>query len=227
MDRTITSYRVHGQDVDVIEHVDDGGDVRVTLVADGVPLPIELTPADVPDRNAVADIIARWWSHGLRDELRHGLHDDLHAAVRGDLTDDEIAGLHDALNAVRRARATSHAVLERHVQAHPFVNVAMAQDHHVAEIVRILKRHHAAVPDDTWPGRVHAADTVLAACEDGLAAETGLSALFDRLLAGATRPDLVSLYRHLQDAVRLRHLPAFRRCVARLGDPTAGRGPGG
>ncbi len=58
-------------------------------------------------------------------------------------------------------------------------------------------------------------------------AETGLSVLFDRLLADAVRPDLIGLYRQLQDAVRLRHLPAFRRCVARLGDTMAGRGPGG
>lgn len=227
MDRTITSYRVHDQDIDVIEQIDDGGDARVTLVADGVPLPIELTPSDVPNRAAVAEITDRWWSHGLRDELRHGLHDDLRAAAHGNLTDDELGGLLDALNAVRRARATSHAVVAAHGQVHPFVNVAMAQDHHVDAIVRILERHGAAIPDDAWPGRVRAGQTILEACEDGLAAESGLSALFDRLLAESCRPDIIGLYRHLQDAVRLRHLPAFRRCVARIGDSTAGRGPGG
>lgn len=227
MERTITSHHVHGQDVDVIEQVDDGGDVRVTLVADGVPLPMELSPADVPDRQAVADIIARWWSNGLRDELRHGLRSGIHDAIHGDLSGDELVDLHDALNALRRAHATNRSVVERLGQVHPFVNVVMAQEHQISEVIRILQRHDAAVPDDSWLGHVAAPANLLEACEDGLAAETGLSALFDRLLADATRPDLLGLYRHLQDAVRLRHLPAFRRCVARLGEATAGRGPGG
>jgi hypothetical protein len=227
MDRTITSYRVHGQDIDVIEQIDDGGDARITLVADGVPLPIDLVPSDVPDRHAVADVVARWWSHGLRDDLRHRLHHGMHDAIHGELDDDELAGLYDALNALRRAHATNSCVVDDHGQVHPFVNVVMAQAHQIDEIIRILERHGAAIPDDPWPGRVHHAPTVLEACEDGLAAETGLSALFDRLLAASTRPDIIGLYRHLHDAVRLRHLPAFRRCVVRLGDGTGGRGPGG
>ena len=211
----------------MVEQVDDGGDARVTLVADGVPLPIELTPADVPDRAAVADIMSRWWMHGLRDELRHGLHDESHVTSEVNLTAVEISGLHDALNAVRRALATNESVIERHGQVHPFVTIAAAQRHHVDAISRILNLHGVAIPENAWQRRVLPGRTVLEACEDGLAAETGLSVLFDRLLADAVRPDLIGLYRQLQDAVRLRHLPAFRRCVARLGDTMAGRGPGG
>ena len=53
MDRTITSYRIDHQDVDIVEHIDDGGDSRVTVLIDGVPLPIGFASSDVPDREAV------------------------------------------------------------------------------------------------------------------------------------------------------------------------------
>jgi hypothetical protein len=240
MDRTITSYRIDHQDVDVVEHIDDGGDTRVTVLVDGVPLPMGFAPTDVPDRDAVAGILRSWWSEGLGMGVQHDLHDALHAAIHetvtgttgadeprtGDLTSAEVGGLLDVLRALRRAHATSRQVLADHGQVHPFVNLVAAQEHQIDAVIRILDRHQVTVPSDTWPPPTDRSPSVLAACERGLAMETGLSILFDRLLAESTRPDLITLYRHLQDAARLRHVPALRRCVTRLSHPAGGRGPG-
>lgn len=238
MDRTITSYRIDHQDVDIVEHVDDGGDSRVTVLIDGVPLPIGFAPTDVPDREAVTAILRSWWSDGLGMGVQHDLHDSLQAAIHesttqlgttpllGELRSDEVSGLLDALRALRRAHATSRQVIVDHGQVHPFVNLVAAQQHQIDAVIRVLDRHDVTVPPDTWPAPTDRSPTVLNACERGLATETGLSILFDRLLAESTRPELISLYRHLQDAARLRHLPALRRCVTRLSHPAGGRGPG-
>lgn len=243
MDRTITSYRIDHQDVDIVEHVDDGGDTRVTVLVDGVPLPTGFAPTDVPDREAVTAILRSWWSDGLGMGVQHDLHDSLQAAIHesisagatgttstdtrlGELRADEVSGLLDVLRALRRAHATSRQVIVDHGQVHPFVNLVAAQEHQIDAVIRVLDRHDVSVPGDTWPAPTDRSPTVLAACERGLATETGLSILFDRLLADSTRPELISLYRHLQDAARLRHLPALRRCVTRLSHPAGGRGPG-
>jgi hypothetical protein len=238
MDRTITSYRIDHQDVDVVEHVDDGGDTRVTVLIDGVPLPMGFAPSDVPDRDAVTAILRSWWSDGLGMGVQHDLHDALQAAihetvsttdggVRTDtLTAAEAGGLLDVLRALRRAHGTSRQVLADHGQVHPFVNLVAAQRHQIDAVVRVLDRHGVTAPDDSWPPPTDRSPTVLAACERGLATETGLSILFDRMLAESTRPELISLYRHLQDAARLRHVPTLRRCVTRLSHPAGGRGPG-
>ena len=235
MDRTIISYRIDHQDVDVVEHIDDGGDTRVTVLIDGVPLPMGFAPTDVPDREAVTAILRSWWSDGLGMGVQHDLHDALHAAIHEtvgaeartvDLTSAEVRGLLDVLQALRRAHATSRQVLADHGEVHPFANLVNAQRRQIDAIIRVLDRHDVTIPDDTWPPPTDRSPTVLNACERGLATETGLSILFDRLIAESTRPELISLYRHLQDAARLRHIPALRRCVARLSHPAGGRGPG-
>ena len=240
MDRTITSYRIDHQDVDIVEHIDDGGDSRVTVLIDGVPLPIGFASSDVPEREAVTAILRSWWSDGLGMGVQNDLHDSLQAAIHesstttqlgttphlGELRSDEVSGLLDALRALRRAHATSRQVIVDHGQVHPFVNLVAAQQHQIDAVIRVLDRHDVTVPADTWPAPTDRSPTVLNACERGLATETGLSILFDRLLAESTRPELISLYRHLQDAARLRHLPALRRCLTRLSHPAGGRGPG-
>ncbi len=52
-----------------------------------------------------------------------------------------------------------------------------------------------------------------------------LAALYDRLLAGTTRFDVLETCRNLQRASQENHLPAFRRCAER-GGPGRGQGRG-
>jgi hypothetical protein len=63
------------------------------------------------------------------------------------------------------------------------------------------------------------------ACAAGVAAEIENGALYERLLASTQHPDILTVFRNLQEASQQRHLPAFQRCVER-GASGGGRGGG-
>ena len=56
--------------------------------------------------------------------------------------------------------------------------------------------------------------------EAAVAAEIENGDMYDRLIAGTDRADILAVYRNLQAASQERHLPAFRRCVDRGGNAT-------
>ncbi|HEY7609746.1 MAG TPA: hypothetical protein VIF14_10990, partial [Alphaproteobacteria bacterium] len=79
------------------------------------------------------------------------------------------------------------------------------------------------LPRNPWPGKVARFASVRAACQAGVTAEIENSRLYDRLLARARHADVRAVFRRLQQASQLRHLPAFRRCLARRRqEPRAG-----
>ena len=47
------------------------------------------------------------------------------------------------------------------------------------------------------------------------AAEIANATLYDRIMASTRRADLLAVFGNLREASQERHLPAFRRCVAR------------
>jgi hypothetical protein len=49
-------------------------------------------------------------------------------------------------------------------------------------------------------------------------AEVDNADLYQRIMASTERPDILDVFRHLQDASQHRHLPAFRRCLERTQD---------
>jgi hypothetical protein len=139
----------------------------------------------------------------------------------GALSDQERADLIAALDDEYMARATYAQVIADFGVVRPFSNIVEAEGRHVEALIGLFERYGVAVPADTWPGRVPRYSSVHEACVAGVAAEVDNGELYERLLAGTVRADVVAVYRNLQEASQERHLPAFRRCVER------GRGPAG
>jgi hypothetical protein len=97
----------------------------------------------------------------------------------------------------------------------PFVNIRGAEARHIDALLGLFERHHLPAPANPWPGRVKRYSRVRDACADAVEAEIANGALYDRLMARTTRPDLLAVFARLKEASQDRHLPAFRRCLDR------------
>jgi len=141
------------------------------------------------------------------------------------LSDTEQADLVAALDDEYMARATYAQVIADFGAVRPFVNIVEAEGRHAEALVSLFHGYGVPVPPDTWPGRVARYASIREACEAGVVAEVENGDLYDRLLAGTERADILAVYRNLQAASQERHLQAFRRCAERGGD-AAGDGHG-
>lgn len=84
-------------------------------------------------------------------------------------------------------------------------------------LLGLFERYGVPVPANPWPGRVERYPTLHDACIAAVAAEMANAALYGRLLASTTRPDILAVFGNLQEASQQRHLRAFQRCVERRG----------
>jgi hypothetical protein len=145
------------------------------------------------------------------------------------LSDSEVADLTAALEDEYMARATYAQVIVDFGDVRPFINIVEAEGRHAEALIGLFRDYGVSVPADTWPGRVARYTSLREACEAAVAAEVENAELYDRLLAGTDKADILAVYQNLQEASQERHLPAFRRCVegggAGIGDGTGdGRG---
>jgi hypothetical protein len=129
------------------------------------------------------------------------------------LSGAERAGLIAALDDEYEAHATYAQVIEDFGDVRPFTNIIGAEARHADALVKLFHRYGVPVPANTWPGRVPRYETLQQACEAAVAAEIDNGELYDRLLAGTARSDVLAVYRNLQAASQERHLVAFRRCA--------------
>lgn len=139
------------------------------------------------------------------------------------LTPSETRALHDALDDEYKAWATYDQVIADFGEVRPFSNIREAEARHIAALNQLFAAYGLAVPPNGWPGRVPRYASLEQACEAGVKAEIENAALYERLLAATSRPDILGVLRNLQEASQQRHLEAFRRCVQQTG---AGRGCG-
>ena len=139
------------------------------------------------------------------------------------LNEIEVSALHEALDDEYRAWATYDQVIADFGEVQPFSNIREAEARHIEALRALYLRYGLVVPANPWPGTVTRYASLREACEAGVAAEIENSALYERLLASTQRPDIVTVFRNLQEASQERHLPAFQRCVER----GAGGGGGG
>ena len=158
--------------------------------------------------------------------------DDSFTSGAAELSESEVAHLMAALDDEYQARATYRQVIADFGDVRPFSNIVDAEDRHAHALINIFERYRIPVPTDTWPDRAPRYESLHAACEAGVEAEIANAALYDELLAGTDRADIIEVYRNLQQASQERHLPAFRRCAARGSDAPGGDGderggPGG
>ena len=155
------------------------------------------------------------------------MRDDDCPGVVEELSESEVRHLTAALDDEYQARATYTQVIADFGNVRPFSNIVDAEDRHARALINVFERYGVPVPPDTWPGRAPRYESLHAACEAGVEAEIANAALYDELLASTDRPDIIEVYRNLQEASQERHLPAFRRCAARGGDaPSGGDGDG-
>lgn len=131
-----------------------------------------------------------------------------------------------ALDDEYRAEATYQAVIDKHGEVRPFINIIQAEQRHSDMVAAELVRNGWEVPANPHLGKLEAPATVLEACQLGEQAEVENIALYDRLLPQVDDPQSKAVLERLQWASRENHLPAFQRCVARGGMPGMGGGRG-
>ena len=135
------------------------------------------------------------------------------------LTETEIRALNEALDDEYLAWATYDQVIADFGEVRPFNNIREAEARHIEALCALFARYGLPVPENPWPGKVARYASLQAACEAGVAAEIDNGALYERLLASTQRPDILRVFRNLQEASQERHLRAFQRC-ARHGSRT-------
>lgn len=133
----------------------------------------------------------------------------------GPLSERERADLVDALEDEYLARATYAQVLEDFGEVRPFSHIVHAEGRHAEALKEMFERYGVPVPDDTSRARAPRYESLGEACAAAASAEVENAALYDRLLSGTERRDLLDVYTHLREASQERHLPAFQRCVER------------
>jgi hypothetical protein len=141
-----------------------------------------------------------------------------------DLNETEIRALNEALDDEYRSWATYDRVIADFGEVLPFTNIRAAERRHVEALCALFVRYRLRVPENPWPEKVDRFASVQAACEASVAAEIANGEMYDRLLMATRRPDILSVFRNLQEASQQRHLPAFQRCAQRA--TGGGRGAG-
>ena len=125
--------------------------------------------------------------------------------------------LREALDDEYRARATYQKVIDIFGPVRPFVNIVEAEDRHARALLALFARFAVEPPPDRWAGRVPAPPSLLAACRAGVEAEIENEAMYRHLLRETDHPEVLAVMRRLQQASQERHLPAFQRCLERMG----------
>ena len=138
-------------------------------------------------------------------------------------TEDLLAALDDEY----KARATYRQVLVDFGDVRPFSNIVEAEQRHIDALIVLFERYGIAVPDDPWPGQAPHFSSFEEACQAGVQDEIDNAALYDRVLVGTERDDLLSTYQNLQRASQENHLPAFEHHAQRGGRGGGGNGHGG
>ncbi len=133
-----------------------------------------------------------------------------------------------ALDDEYRARATYRAVLAAYGDVRPFVNIIESEERHIQALMRLLERYGIAIPQDPWPARVSAPESLEAACEAALEAERENGVLYEQLMdAAGGHADVEETFRRLLTASQENHLPAFERALERERRGGGGREPHG
>jgi hypothetical protein len=122
--------------------------------------------------------------------------------------------LREALMDERRAHDTYMAVLARHGQVRPFVNIVQAESRHEAALEAAMQRHGVEIPADR-PTDLPAVPGTVREC-GALAAqlERDNVALYDRLMADVSEPDIRAVFDNLRRCSQANHLPALERSAA-------------
>jgi rubrerythrin len=132
------------------------------------------------------------------------------ASLRAETLD----ALAEALAEERGSLQQYREVIARHGAVPPFSRIVPAETRHVRALLSLYTAHGEAIPAVS-PPPIAAPATLREACAEAAASEQRRVEMYDRLLAQVTEPDVRTVFLRLRAASAERHLPAFRRCVAR------------
>ena len=127
--------------------------------------------------------------------------------------------LNMALDDEYRARATYQSVLNQFGPVFPFVNIVQSEQRHITALLPLFQRYGLAPVPDRWSGQAFPFNSVVEACEAGIAAEISNYQMYDRFLEQIAEPDVRFVFSNLRNASAYHHLPAFRYCAGQ-GDNT-------
>ncbi|MDP2028240.1 MAG: hypothetical protein Q8K12_01205 [Thiobacillus sp.] len=130
-----------------------------------------------------------------------------------ELTENEIRALHEALDDEYHAWMTYDQVIADFGVVAPFSNIRDAEARHIEALHTLYALYGLPIPANPWSGKTPRYANLQEACEAGVAAEIANGELYERLLAATNRPDILIVFRNLQEASQQRHLPAFQRCA--------------
>ncbi len=128
--------------------------------------------------------------------------------------------LHRALEDEQHAEAFYAAVIARHGEIRPFVNIIRAEQRHASMVVAALEAAGVSPLPNPYKDGTKVAPvapaSIAEACKIGVDAEIANIDLYDKELipAAVGKPDIVALFEALRDASRNNHLPAFKRCAS-------------
>lgn len=123
----------------------------------------------------------------------------------------DFQALCEALDDEYKARATYRAVIGRFGPVMPFANIVHSEQRHIDALLGLFAAHGWSAPADPWNGRIEAPASIRDACRAGVEAERDNVALYDRITAMTTAPDILAVFDALRRASAERHLPAFLR----------------
>jgi rubrerythrin len=122
-----------------------------------------------------------------------------------------------------RAYETYKKILETYGDTEPFTNIIHAEVAHYQALIPLLEKYQIEIPVNDWEAKIVAPNSVLEACELGVAAEIENIKMYDDLISYVgDYPDVLDLMYRLQAASYNNHLPAFRTCVAKHSMPQMG-----
>jgi hypothetical protein len=129
------------------------------------------------------------------------------------LSRNESEALLIALDDEYKAWSIYEQVIDDFGAVQPFTSIQRAEEHHIAALVRLLRRYDLDVPANGWEGNAPSFESVSDACTASAQAEIDNGALYDKLLEMVDNPTVIRVFEALQRASESRHLPAFQQCA--------------
>ena len=128
------------------------------------------------------------------------------------LSSERIEHLNVALADERKALGFYQTVMAEFGEVKPFVNIARAEEHHIAMLLALFDKYGVEIPADSTP-QIEVPKTLAEACQAGVTAEIDNDALYQEMLPSIVEEDISAVFTSLADASREMHLPAFKRCA--------------
>lgn len=116
-----------------------------------------------------------------------------------------------------KAYETYKKVLEKFGDVEPFTKIIEAEVTHYQALIPLLEKYEVEIPVNDLEAKIEEPNSILEACEVGVAAELENIKMYDNLINYVKEyPDVLDLIYQLQAVSYNNHLPAFRACVAKL-----------